>query len=588
MEILLEKLASEQEESYLDELLPQMQSGLDEFSTEELAHLLDALGKWVHRRSNSSRLELVLRFIGEVNEGVGYAVQFQVPFKETVKLPDIFPKDLLIDGLSLVNTIVGKNCVEKYMRTIVLLMKLLSYAADQGSVAPLTRTKTSLKLLILLFRVKVEQSAKSEEDILLLCVLSSIIAKVSFAHNKCRDYLIRNSVVKHLLKLVTDEDLVQRSKDLIDDCLYALGSLAGSNDQQLLIWVSQGISVTLQLAEDPELFAACVFVVWRCCMDCVEIQKELIHKGFHHTCIAKFKGPLEITSKTFIVGFLRRVVAHEEVKESLDLEMVKLLVVELKYSVMHKIPLLLKELIATLGVLAVDVAKAELICQKNGVEILTEVALNLHDEGKVVKTAIGALVNLSIHGTLYAENIADRIGHNVKFYELLRTVLSQYKDSSYMLEYTLRLVLNSLRNKNCLFHFSSVLQVELFWSLVDVVLPRDELLHAFLSIFRVICSHSNKHVAEGIENVRTVVGPQFIDLLLKILSEKLGNLKIATTSFLLIATLLRDSTELNERSSLIAETIKAAINHYKTDSEAVTMITQCVASLPIEDLDLAF
>lgn len=131
----------------------------------------------------------------------------------------------------------------------------------------------------------------------------------------------------------------------------------------------------------------------------MEIQKELIHKGFHHTCIAKFKSPLEITSKTFIVGFLRRIVVHEEVKESLDLETVEALITELKYSAAYKIPLLLKESIATLGVLAVDAERAETICLKNGAEILTEIALNLHDEGKVVKTAVGALVNLSIHGT---------------------------------------------------------------------------------------------------------------------------------------------------------------------------------------------
>lgn len=168
-------------------------------------------------------------------------------------------------------------------------------------------------------------------------------------------------------------------------------------------------------------------------------------------------------------------------------------------------------------------------------------------------------------------------------------VLCQYRDSSYMLEYALRLVLNSLRNKNCLFHFSSIVQVELFWSLVSTVLPRGELLHIFLSIFRMICSHSNKHIVEGIANVKTVIGPQFIDFLLKLLGEQLGNLKITTSSFLLLAMLLRDSdssTELDEYSSLIAATIQTVIEHYKTDSEAVTMITQCIANLPIEDLNL--
>lgn len=154
---------------------------------------------------------------------------------------------------------------------------------------------------------------------------------------------------------------------------------------------------------------------------------------------------------TYSIGVLRRLVVNPKYKDKLAPVLAEPLLQELKQLTKAKYALPLKEISATLGTISTNNEIAQTIVQAAGIEIITEVALRNLNKSKLVKTCIGALVNLSLQ-----EGIVERIGNNLRFYELLRAIIASYPSSSYMMEYTLRLILNALQSNNCLYHLSEV------------------------------------------------------------------------------------------------------------------------------------
>lgn len=146
----------------------------------------------------------------------------------------------------------------------------------------------------------------------------------------------------------------------------------------------------------------------------------------------------------------------------------------------------LKEISGTLGSIATIPEVAYRIEHSAGVEILTDVAERYIEHPKLVKTCIGTLVNLSMH-----DSILERMSNNLKFYEMLKAVLNTYCSSWFMMEYTLRLLVNSLKNKNCLFHMSESSFVYLIKVVFDVWKLEEEVLVYLVYALRQVASHSN-------------------------------------------------------------------------------------------------
>ena len=150
----------------------------------------------------------------------------------------------------------------------------------------------------------------------------------------------------------------------------------------------------------------------------------------------------------------------------------------------------LKELAAGLGSLCTKLEIAQEVVKATGIEIIIEVVLRHLDQAKLVKTCVGALVNLSVQGICYTEGIVDRITSNLKFYELLNVMLEKYITSNFMMEYVLKLILNGLQNSNCLYHLSE----RYFFVHIEKMLQKaqeEEIFLLSVCILRTLISHSN-------------------------------------------------------------------------------------------------
>ena len=97
---------------------------------------------------------------------------------------------------------------------------------------------------------------------------------------------------------------------------------------------------------------------------------------------------------------------------------------------------LLKECIATLGVLASDPANREALASNTVSHVLAIAKANM-GHAKLLKTSLGCLINIASTQSL---------ARDPNFYQILYTVLDQYCESKPMIDYILRLILNSIQS----------------------------------------------------------------------------------------------------------------------------------------------
>lgn len=101
-----------------------------------------------------------------------------------------------------------------------------------------------------------------------------------------------------------------------------------------------------------------------------------------------------------------------------------------------------KEILGCLGVLAVDAAHRKEVLENDGAaHVVMSARLHLN-KPKLVKTALGCLINLA-----QDDGAKDHMSKSASFYFVIYTVLDQYEKKTPLIDYTLRLILNTTDNE---------------------------------------------------------------------------------------------------------------------------------------------
>ncbi|CAG9313195.1 unnamed protein product [Blepharisma stoltei] len=540
--------------------------------------LLNTISEWILQHSSSKRLENLLKLIFVIYQNQGLSEEFNFLGMDEAEVKIAACPNLVSCILSLLNSVLKSNQAEKYMRILTLLLRISAMIVQQKTVPNFFRRKGSLKMLIALYRNLVKASARSEGSIKILTLICEVMANMAVKNEKAREYLTRKAVIQASCALITNPNYTSDNK-LMSKALYLLGSTAGSSDQQLLIWVSGGISQALQCVQNPKLSPSASFLLWRACIDNEEIQQEIFSSNFHLQALEAIRNGGDIEKITYLIGIIRRIVVNAKFRDQLAGLVAEPLLLELKQLTRGEFSLPLKEISAALGTISTDPAIAQIIVQAAGIEIITEVALRNLTKSKLVKTCIGALVNLSLQ-----EGMVDRIGNNLRFYELIRAIIASYPSSSYMMEYTLRLILNALQSNNCLYHLSEVSFVTDLRNLFERWQNEEDLLLYVLYIFRSLVSHK-----KGIEAFSEAIPEGFIDQLLGVFQHYISNVKVLTEIILLISALSQQEgifLDTLKRSDMLSTRIKECLEIHSKDQNKTMLLTECIANLPVEELNI--
>lgn len=275
---------------------------------------------------------------------------------------------------------------------------LSTFIAEQKSVPDTFRRKGTLKFIINLYKNLVKAGAKSDQSLKVLKLISDFFSKACFYSPKCQEYLIRKGLVQVFCNVLNAKGVYSNELELKFKVLYALGSISGTPDQQLLVWVSGGVNLALEYFESSDTQEPSSFVLWKTCIESFEVQETLMSAGF----VAKAFGLLEnlenMQTRTYLIGIVRRLSTNQNYKQQLAQEASQCFLVLMKELTKGTDILPLKELVAGLGSLCTNKEIAQEVVKAAGIEIIIEIGIRHLEKAKLLKTCVGALVNLSVQG----------------------------------------------------------------------------------------------------------------------------------------------------------------------------------------------
>jgi hypothetical protein len=411
----------------------------------EAAEYLGVVADWIVAHSSSKMLSIVLQFTSVFLEYCGLRVSFAVDVRETKSI-EALHKNLLSGSfvscmLSLLNSIMQSN-IDKYAKMFHTLLKISAMIMPLPSVASSFRRKGALKQLITFMKTMLKQDNISEQTLQIISVMGVIIAKLAAKHEKCRDYLVRKGCVQAFLSSLNPKGKFAHSEEVITSFMFALGNIGVSSDQQLMIWVGGGVIVAEAFLgmDSMVLQEAASFLLWKISIDNEEVQDELMQHQLHLTCLRLLERQGSVELSTTLIAILRRL--SSTYKAELATEVLPALLRQLQKFANSDCVFTLKEISACLGSISTLPEISQAIADRGGVELIIEVGAKNVETSKLLKTCVGALVNLSL-----LERNRERIANNYNFYQLCGSSLEMYSGSAYVTDYILRLLINALSHR---------------------------------------------------------------------------------------------------------------------------------------------
>ena len=142
-----------------------------------------------------------------------------------------------------------------------------------------------------------------------------------------------------------------------------------------------------------------------------------------------------------------------------------------------------KEILGCLGVLAVEDKHRKEIVDNNGIEqVIMSAKLNFN-KPKIIKTALGCLINLAS-----SDDNKEMIAKDAGYYQLIYTVLEAYEGMTPLIDYTLRLILNTSDHKTA---YQNYISGSLFRKLLLFLrkhLKNANIVWSSIQILRILCT----------------------------------------------------------------------------------------------------
>lgn len=594
--------------------LQNKQVGTGEWTVANAAAILTAVSEWILKFSASKRLSAMLNFCEKLLKGCHLTEEVNLLIeKEDIESTEgLFSAPFVSCLLSLLNSVLSSAKMERYSKLLLSLLRICSFTVHHSSLASALRRKGLLKQLLSLHLATLKDSAPSTESTrMLVHWLGIVLIKLAVYHEKCRDYLLRKGVVQSLLAFLSADVREPERLESVTDSIVFLGAMAGNSkfhtdDQQLMVWVANGVPVVLryyqyavenrQLEAAEAMKSACMYFCWRLSISNAELQVDLEGKGVVGFALAELsESTALLSSTTFAIGILRRVSANNDFKATLSRQVLEPIFNHLAVHSKTSNTLLLKEAIGCLGSIATEPDILPLLLEKNLPEVLIDIAVRNAEALKLVKTCLGALVNVSL-----SERTMERVASNALFYQLVEMVLERHGDSAYFLDYALRMVANVVSNRRryaemSLYHLSTHKTVTALVRALHCFPGSDNIVRYSLRILRtMLTSERGKETVlaalQGQENALledlfTAFDAQIaqIDIIIEAIHFLAAALSLPASPFL----------PLISSNPHFPKSMNACLSHYRvsrrqSDKEKLAVVTESLGALPVEDMGNPF
>ena len=256
-------------------------------------------------------------------------------------------------------------------------------------------------------------------------------------NKKNREYFVIKGGVSLTAKFLDHQyPMFTNHEKLVRACLSTLGNSAISNDNKILLWVLGTIPNIYKFLHDfisqkdmntKPLAEYALFVLWRASIDCDDVQEELMKRKFLDVAlktIQEHSGNMVMVA--FCLAIIRRLSSNQNHKDEVAKNFLYTLMsfVEIFLDAQSSnqqqdlspydklgISFIHKEILGSLGVLAANETHRKEISQNNGsFFVIHSAKLNIN-KPKLIKTALGCLINLSQNG----EN-KESLGKDAAFY----------------------------------------------------------------------------------------------------------------------------------------------------------------------------
>ena len=341
--------------------------------------------------------------------------------------------------------------------------------------------------------------------------------------------------------------------------------------------------------------------MWRLSINNTELQRDLKDKGVDTIALDALKDSnAKLETVVFAVGVLRRLSSNNDYKAALSPLVLDPVLTQLSTFSRSKFTLLLKESIACIGSISPEGDIITVLLDRNIPELILDIAVRNLTALKLLKTCVGALVNVSLNGTTYVERCMDRIASNTFFYQLAEGILEHHSDSVYFLDYILRLLSNALVNsmnhtETSLFHLSNE-KTTLALERALRCFPNDENIARYaIRILRMVLS-----VEKGRDVLLTSLRGregEVVEGLLNAFDAQVEKIDIVIEAIHLLAELLSLPASpylpLISTSPHFPKSMNLVLGQYRVsltqnDREKLSVVTESLGSLPVEDMGNPF
>ncbi|CAK67355.1 unnamed protein product (macronuclear) [Paramecium tetraurelia] len=402
----------------------------------------------------------------------------------------------------------------------------------------------------------------------------------------CLVIVTKNSKNSEYMTIKKSQDqLLQLFRNNINRELVQLiiANMCFNNDQRLLFWC-QGILQVLKLTLD----ASSLTLIWKLLYDCPEVIDELLKYAefFNHL----YKQINTINEEcALMIGIIRKICENNEQYKLQHIENIVNIfsnfiennqMLSQKYEQQHPSirQFIFKEIFSFFGIVGNQYIQPQIIPH-----IISLIYQNSSDN-RLLTVGIGMLTNLSTYS-----QILNIIQNDKLFYQIILQILEQFHDKQQLIEYTLKLMINTLTNQIISIQYAQprfIMKLFFIWHVSPENVSVNNLIIRVLRGLYVITNANAQILSQCINELQQRNNTfDFVDLCSLTINTNLQQNRLENVVEIYMLISIIPNLKLN--SIKFQNTIKQYVEIMRAKGELKKAL-QAVSHLPIEDIGLQF
>lgn len=612
-----------------------------------ISQFIDNLSFWILKNFKSHHLTSILNIISSVLLCYGYTEN--IPQKEINTFIECESLDKIKENENKQDELIGENYLSnnsiityqflnmiysitatisnkpdiiiKSRNLVKIILIISSQIVEIDFIANYFKHKRLISALVNILKVLLKSSSEKTKESLIVVtrIEMKIFSKIGMRRTAYRDYMFRKSIPTYISDIVIKDK--EENIELIKEFSVYIIFSCRNKDHKIFFWTKGIIKIFFEIMEkkfnDKELIENMSLSICFLAKGCDEIQEDLF--SLNYLTLAK-KLLVTYSASTniilFIISTLRRI-KNDKFYEKMSQELLFTFFTLFDYYYLdskkefNKIKIenkninlltqpkftILKELIAILGNIIKNEEHAKPFLDKNYHVALIDIILTFINFPKLIKNTIGALVNLT-----NISEIRESFGKVAAFINAVYLIFDEYKENKFIIDYLLKLICNLLKSETIINIFITgnimyylILFIYEYKNEENIIINSIKILRILLTkvkgleefLTKISEFYTEIYKSNNEEKIKCY--SSFINDLIKFLECNNYNIESKIEIISLIAYLANQKEELKniiQNNKEIIHILNNLVNFYLNNEESSQSISQAIAQLPIEDLNI--